>query len=166
MTNLPLDDESSGLFCGESGVVVDGLIHQIHDIGDGEFLFDIYIMNGPEFVSPETFDSVVQLVDSDNESTRLAAVQLLALYLESVSGRSNTDQASISKRAYYHVTVRDDIDLLLQDADADVRAAAALVAGNLFFIRKIERTMMEAFDREDEQTVKMHLAWAYHHIGE
>ena len=35
--------------------------------------------------SPETFDSVVQLIDSNSESTRLAAVRFLSLYLQSVS---------------------------------------------------------------------------------
>ena len=53
-SDLPLADDSSGLFYGESGVVVDGTIHQIHDIADGSFLFDIYIRNGPEFVTVTT----------------------------------------------------------------------------------------------------------------
>ena len=116
--------------------------------------------------SSETFDSVVQLIDSNSEPTKLAAVQLLSLYLQSVSGHCNTDQVSIGKRAYYHVAIRDDIEALLQDTNPDIRAAAALVAGNLYFTRKIERTMIKAFDRESEQTVKLYLSWAHHHIAE
>lgn len=116
--------------------------------------------------SHETFDAVALLIDSDSESTRLIATQLLSLYLESVSGRSNTDRFSIEKRAYYHAKIRDDIKTLLFDVNPDIRAAAALVAGNLYFTREIEHTMMDAFDREDEQTVKIYLAWAHHHIAE
>ena len=50
--------------------------------------------------STATIDKVVLLLDDPDHSTRLTAARLLALYLEAVSGRSNTDRNSIEKRAY------------------------------------------------------------------
>ncbi|MGI9467260.1 MAG: hypothetical protein ACR2OA_09080 [Rubripirellula sp.] len=53
-TNLPLDNEFSGLFCDGTRVIADGVIHQIHDLSAVGFLFDIYMINGPEFLAVTT----------------------------------------------------------------------------------------------------------------
>lgn len=116
--------------------------------------------------SPKTMDDIALLLDCTDQATRLAAARLSALYLEAVSGRSNTNQSSIEKRAYFQANFKDKIMALLQDNDPDLRAAAALIVGNLYFTREIEQVMMDAFDREDEQTVKLYLAWAHHHIAD
>lgn len=113
--------------------------------------------------SRETIEAVVPLLDSPDLSTRQTAGRLLALYLEAVSGHENTDYQSIATRGYLHARLQGTIGTLLSDKDAELREAAAYIAGNFYYSQQLERQLINAFEEETDGGVKYALAWAYYH---
>src|SRR5688572_22406115 len=51
--DLPKDDTASGLFPTEDKdtLIADGSIASVTEVSDGEFVVDLYIQNGPEFIT-------------------------------------------------------------------------------------------------------------------
>lgn len=113
-----------------------------------------------------TIDEIVPLLADPHPATRLTAARLVALYLEAASGKNNSDSDSIRTRAYLHAAAEDKVQALLNDPDAAIRAAGAFIAGNLYYSRKNEQMLKDAFDKETDGSVRQYLAWAYHHLAD
>ncbi|QDV45425.1 hypothetical protein Enr13x_53040 [Stieleria neptunia] len=124
-------------------------------------------MGSPTLRQPDiaTLNQTIGLLDSTDLATRLSAARLLALYLQAVSGSGNLDTDSVSSRVHFQAVGVNRVRQLIRDSDADVRAAVALILGNTLYDRHTVTLMKQTFDEEQDQTVKLHLAWAYWKIG-
>ena len=109
----------------------------------------------------DTLDAVIVLLDAKDAQVRLIATQLLALYLESVSGSDNLNSECYATRIQFHVFGHGKALSLLSDNDKQVRGAAALLLGNSIGDNYTMQLMSEAFDKENDQSVKWKLSWAY-----
>jgi hypothetical protein len=112
-----------------------------------------------------TLDATISLLDDEDAVTRLTATKLLALYLEASSGSKNLDPESVAVRIRFHALGLRRVLELLNSSDSEMRSAAALVLGNSFYDWETIRYMSDAFDKETDNGVKLHLAWAYFAIG-
>ena len=143
------------------------LTHRINQFS-GDMIVSSQGMSQTELRQPTiaTLEAVIELLGDSEPSVQLAAAELIALYLESVSGRSNNDQKSIEIRAYFHATSFDHVKAMLADPNSNIRAAGALTIGNMYYTRDVDRLMKNAFEQENDQHVKICLAWAHYHIAE
>ena len=109
----------------------------------------------------ETLDATFSLLDDDNESNKLQATELLALYLQAVSGSKNLDSDSKTTRVHFHSAGLRKTRELLESDNSKLRSAAALILGNTLYDQNTVQLLSDAFDRETDATVKWHVAWAY-----
>lgn len=114
----------------------------------------------------KTLDAVIALLDHDEEVVRLQALQLIALYLEAVSGYENNDVNSLETIAYFQVKGFPKVREFASDPNADVRIATALIFGNSLYSRDTIEFMKEWFENETDNGVKWKLGWAYSQISE
>lgn len=114
--------------------------------------------------TPNTFDAVIRLLYEDDDDTRVAAAQLIALYLQGLSGRNDIDTDSLTARAYFQANGLPKARQLLQDSNVEVRGAAALILGNTFHNVQTMGIMQNAFDKEPDSYVKIQLSWAYQQL--
>jgi hypothetical protein len=110
----------------------------------------------------QTLDAVIGLLD--DESTRVSAAELIALYLQAVSGLENDDKGSLMVRAHFQLNGLPKIRQQICDTNVEVRKAIALILGNTFYSRDAEQFLVDTFDQEADQEVKRHLAWSYYNI--
>lgn len=113
--------------------------------------------------SIETLDAVIALLD--DKSTRQPAAELLALYLEAVSGMQNNDEYSFQVKVHFHLHGLAKSRELMGDSDVGVRRAIALVLGNTFRSREAKEWLMDAYDKELDQGVKLYLSWSYQNVA-
>jgi hypothetical protein len=154
------------LGCGTD--VLEARLSHLVDQFDGEKVVSSQGVSQENLRQPtiDTIESVMGLLNDNDDSIKLASAELLALYLEAVAGRSNKDQSSIEIRAYFHAHAFEHVKSMLESPDSGIRSAGALALGNMFYTRDAEQLIMDSFDREVEQQVKINLAWAYYHITE
>lgn len=124
-------------------------------------------MGSPTLRQPDiaTLHQTIELLDSTDLPTRLSAARLLALYLQAVSGSGNLDKDSVASRVQFQAVGLNRVRQLIRDSDPDIRAAAALILGNTLYDRYTVTLIRQTFDEEQDQTVKLYLAWAYWKIG-
>ena len=107
-----------------------------------------------------TLDALAELLYE--KETQLDAAKLLALYLQALSGKDRLlDEACLTVKAHFHLSYSQGIRwTLLADPDDEVRSAAALILGNTLPDMGTIESLQYAFDREKNDTVKKHIAWA------
>jgi hypothetical protein len=134
---------------------------------DGKMVVSSQGMGSPSLRQPTvaTLDATVALLDENDESTKLLAAELLALYLQAVSGLKNVDSESVAIRVHFYVVGLEKARALLESENPKIRSAAALILGNTLYDRYTLQSLSAAFDRETDSNVMWHLAWAYWRIG-
>ena len=134
---------------------------------EGKMITSSQGMGSPTIRQPTvaTLDNTLALLDSDDGAIRLCAAQLIALYLQAVSGSGNLDSDSVATRVHFQAVGLPKVRNLLKDENPKIRGASALILGNSLYDRHTVSLMTEAFDRETDQSVKLRLAWAYWKIG-
>ena len=112
--------------------------------------------------SIETLDAVIDLLDDDDHAIQLAATQLTAIYLESVSGRNVADEQSIRLKAHFQSKGLPVMLDLLNSPDPRVGAAAALSIGNTFPTNNSKQLLIKALERnaEKDNGNRLEIAWA------
>jgi hypothetical protein len=134
---------------------------------DGKFVVSSQGMGSPRLRQPtnETLDATIALLDDSNESTKLQAAELLALYLQAVCGSANVDGDSLATRVHFQVAGLRKTRGLLESDNSEIRNAAALILGNTIYDRCTVEILSDAFNKESDPDVFVHLAWAYWKIG-
>ena len=107
----------------------------------------------------ETTDAVLVLLQHEDTSVRLKALQLIALYSEAFMSLPAYDD-TLAARTHFRNSVSPRLFELLTVSDSNIRAHAALAIGYSSPWRTSIDNLAVAYKRETDSTAKLYIAWS------